>query len=121
MSYCYIIKLDFFHIKLYKLITEKYRPEPGIKPQASCLTYERSTTELSRSIQFRSLNLGFILITLVSYRMRSATLEPYLVCGGAGVVPVCRLLQTYQKSHGIRHVIPFNLLYTPHRLHLYMY
>ena len=29
------------------IITEKYRPEPGIEPRASRLTYERSTTELS--------------------------------------------------------------------------
>ena len=34
------------------LITKKYRPEPCIEPMASRLTYERSTTELSRSIQF---------------------------------------------------------------------
>ena len=50
-------------------ITQKYRSEPGIEPQASRLTYERSTTELSRPIQFCYLNLGFILITLVSYRV----------------------------------------------------
>ena len=31
---------------------EKYTHEPGLEPRASCLTYERSTTELSRSIQF---------------------------------------------------------------------
>ena len=80
-------------LDLNRYTTERYRPEPGFKPRASRLTYERSTTELSRSIQFCYLNLGFFLITLVSYRvcgLRSATLEPYRVCrdagcGGAGV------------------------------------
>ena len=52
-----------------KCITEKYRPEQGLEALASRLTYERSTTELSISIQFCYLNLGFILNTLVSYRV----------------------------------------------------
>ena len=47
-------------------ITEKYRQEPGIEPQASRLTYEGSTTELSRSIQFCYLYIRFIPVTLVS-------------------------------------------------------
>ena len=75
-------------LDINRYTTERYRPEPGFKPRASRLTYERSTTELSRSIQFCYLNLGFFLITLVSYRvcgLRSATLEPYRVCRGAGV------------------------------------
>ena len=72
-----------------------YRLELGIEPRIYRLTYERSTTELSRSIQFCYLNLRFILITLVSYCLRSATLEPYCVCGGADVVHVCRLLHEF--------------------------
>ena len=38
-------------IRIRSCITEKYRPEQGIEPWASRLklTYERSTTELSRS------------------------------------------------------------------------
>ena len=47
-------------------ITEEYRQEPGIEPHASRLTYERSTTELSRSIQFCYLYIRFIPVTLVS-------------------------------------------------------
>ena len=43
--------LAVFGICLYGYMTEKYRPEPDIEPRASCLAYERSTTELSRSIQ----------------------------------------------------------------------
>ena len=49
--------------------TDKHRPESGLEPRASRLTYERSATELSRSMQFCYLNFGFFLITLVSYRV----------------------------------------------------
>ena len=33
---------------VYDVIAEKYRPKP-VEPMVSCLTYERVTTELSRS------------------------------------------------------------------------
>ena len=28
---------------VYHIIAEKYRPEPGVEPRVSCLTYERIT------------------------------------------------------------------------------
>ena len=72
-------------IKIYPTaparITEKYRPEPEIEPRASRLTYERSTIELSRSIQFHYLNLVFFLITLL-YRIACAGVRG---CGCAGM------------------------------------
>ena len=70
-------------------ITQKYRPEPGLEPRVSRLAHEYSTTELSRSIQFCYLNFR---VDSNYPSMQSATLEPYRVCGDAGVVHVCRLL-----------------------------
>ena len=53
-----------------RLITEKYRPEPGIEPRTSRLTYERtSDLPLSYPDPYNSANLGFFPITLVSCRV----------------------------------------------------
>ena len=40
--------------------TEKYRPKLGIEPRASRLTYERATTELSRSYTFLLFKFGVL-------------------------------------------------------------
>ena len=77
--------------------TRKALTEPGIEPQDSRLTHELSTSELSRSMQFCYINLGFFQITLMSYR----------VCEDADVVHVCRLPQiqyhnwmdTFEQCH----------------------
>ena len=61
-------------------ITDKYRPEPGIEPWASRLTYDHPTTKISRSIHFCYLNLGFSLITLVSYRVWVQAWYMYVGC-----------------------------------------
>ena len=47
---CYLIetKCNYYQDMC---ITEKYRPEPGLEPRVSRLTYECSTTELSKPIQ----------------------------------------------------------------------
>ena len=68
-------------------ITEMYRPVPGIELQTSHLTYERSTTELPRSytillFKFRVHSNYPSIVSCV----RSATLEPYRVCGRGGGV-----------------------------------
>ena len=64
------------------LITEKYRPEPGLEPRVSRLTHEHSATRLPRPKQFCYLNLGFLLITLLSDRV--------CVWGGGGGLPLSR-------------------------------
>ena len=67
-----LLRYKQFKSKVVVYITEKYRPVPGLEPRASRLTYERATIELSRSIQFCYLSLGFFLMTLVSYRVCGA-------------------------------------------------
>ena len=78
-----MLKFEYYYKNGKKYIAEKYWLGHVIEPRASRLTYERSTTKLSRSIQLCYLILGFILIALVSYRVRGATLESFRVCGGA--------------------------------------
>ena len=86
-------------------MTEKHRPDPGIELWASRLTYERSTTKLSRSTQSSHLNLGFFLITLVSYRV--CRVSPYSRIACAGM----RAWYMYEGCYIVILVRQYNLLY----------
>ena len=63
VEYLSLSSLNLIKKNHSSILTEKFKPEPGIEPRASRLMYKRSTTELSRSIHCRYLNLGFFLIT----------------------------------------------------------
>ena len=77
---CYLIetKCNYYQDMC---ITEKYRPESGLEPRVSRLTYECSTTELSKPTQFCYSNLGFYLTTL---SVVSRVCVGVCVCGGGG-------------------------------------
>ena len=89
-------------ISLIDYMTEKHRPDPGIEIWASRLTYERSTTKLSRSTQSSYLNLGFFLITLVSYRVCRVSPYSRIACAG---------MRAWYMYEGCYIVRQYNLLY----------
>ena len=61
---CYLVETKCNYYYQDMCITEKYRPEPGLEPRVSRLTYECSTTELPKPTQFCYSYLGFYLTTL---------------------------------------------------------
>ena len=70
-------------------ITEKYRPEPGLKPRVSRLTHEYSTTELSKPIQFCYLNFRVLSIYQGILSCVCGGAAQTIACAGTGVAHVC--------------------------------